>query len=109
MAFVCRLLGRMEKRLPIMIVVRLMRVQEHTVDGDELTYTDNISAHGARVISDRAWQAGEAAVVTSLKDESSIRGKVVYCQKLPDNRYCVGLAFQNGGIPWSNARTYLAT
>ena len=109
MAFVSRFLGRMEKRLPIMIVVRLVRIQEQTVDGTELTYTDNVSANGARVISDRAWQKGDLAQVTSLKDESTVRGKVVYCQKLPDNRYCIGLDFQNGGICWSKVRSYLGT
>ncbi len=33
-------------------------------------------------------------------------GKVVYCQKLVDNRYCVGLNFQGRGITWSRYRAY---
>jgi len=43
----------MEKRLPIAIVVRLTEAQDQPVNGAELAYTDNVSAHGARVISSR--------------------------------------------------------
>ena len=106
MAFKTRFVGRMEKRLPIAIVVRLAHEQDQSADGAELTYTDNVSAHGARVISDHPWKTGDTATVTSLKDEVAIRGKVVYCQKLMDNRYCVGLNFNGCGVTWSTYRTY---
>jgi hypothetical protein len=96
----------MEKRLPIAIVVRLAHAQDQPVNGAEVTYTDNISAHGARVVSRRSWQAGDLAQLTSLKDESTIRGRVVYCTKLPDDRYFVGLSFQGQGVTWPMYRTY---
>ncbi len=96
----------MEKRLPIAIVVRLTHAQDQPANGAELAYTDNVSAHGARVVSGRPWQTGEAAQVTSLKDEITIRGKVVYCQKLPDDRYLIGLNFRGRGVTWSAYRTY---
>jgi PilZ domain-containing protein len=101
--------GRLEKRLPIAVVVRLMHAQDQPVDGAELTYTDNVSAHGARVVSSRPLQTGEVVQVTPLKDEITIRGKVVYCQKLPDDRYCIGLNFQVGSVTWSTYRTYNGT
>jgi hypothetical protein len=96
----------MEKRLPISIVVHLTKMQDQFVDGTELTYTDNLSSHGARVISRRPWQDGELAQVTPLTGEMPLRGKVVYCHKLPDERYCIGLNFQNGGVHWSRFRAY---
>jgi hypothetical protein len=52
--------GRMEKRLPIVVVVCLAQSKRVGVDGEERTYTDNISAHGARVYSVRLWQLGDA-------------------------------------------------
>ena len=98
--------GRMEKRLPIAIVVQLAHAQSQPLDGTELTYTDNVSAHGARVVSNRPWQTGEAVQLTSLKDTTTLSGKVVYCRKLPDDRYCIGLTFQNHRVTWSAYRAY---
>jgi PilZ domain len=109
MASTRRLLGRMEKRLPIAIVVHLAQVQEHHANGKELTYTDNISAHGACVVSSRPWQPGEVAEVTSLKDKVSLRGRVVHCQKRPDDRYGIGLTFQGRRVTWSTYSTYSTT
>lgn len=110
MAFETWSRGRMEKRLPIVIVVRLAHGVDPPKNGAEMTYTDNVSAHGARVVSNRPWQMGDVARVTSLKDDSTLLGKVMYCQKLMDNRYCIGLNFvSNGGVTWSIYRTYSGT
>ena len=109
MAFELKLDGRMEKRLPIAIVVHLARVQEEPVDGSELTYTDNVSAHGARVLSNRPWQVGELVQVTSFKEQTPIRGKVAHCQKIGDKRYSIGLNFNGSSVTWSTFRAYSGT
>jgi PilZ domain len=101
--------GRMEKRLPIAIVVQLAHAQSQPHDGTELTYTDNVSAHGARVVSYRPWQAGELVQITSLKDTTTLPGKVVYCRKLLDDRYCIGVQFQGQRVTWSAYKTYSTT
>jgi hypothetical protein len=101
--------GRMEKRIPIAIVVRLTSAQDQPAGEPELTYTDNVSAHGARVLSNRSWQIGDVAQVTSLKDEITISGKVAYCQMLPDKRYFIGLNFKDRRVTWSAYRTYNGT
>ena len=98
--------GRMEKRISIAIVVRLSHKQDQPAREPELTYTDNVSAHGARVVSSRPWQIGEVAQVTSLNDEIAINGKVAYCVMLPNNRYLIGLNFQDRPVTWSAYRTY---
>jgi PilZ domain len=109
MAFKSTLDGRMEKRIPIAIVVRLTQAQDQPVDGAELTYTDNVSAHGARVVSSRPWQTGEVAQITSLKDENTLSGKVVCCRQLQGGRYLIGLNFQDCRVTWSTYRTYNGT
>lgn len=99
----------MEKRTPIAIVVRLTHAQDQQASEAELTYTDNVSAHGARVVSSSSWQIGEVAQVTSLKDEITISGKVAYCLMLPNNRYSIGLKFKDRRVTWSAYRNYSGT
>jgi hypothetical protein len=102
-------LGRMEKRLPIAIVVNLATVNGQPASQPELTYTDNISAHGACVVSSRAWKPGELAEVISLKDQIALRGKVAHCEKRSDARYIVGLSFNGLRVTWASYRTYAGT
>lgn len=91
----------MEKRIPIAIVVHLVRPEDDTGERAELTFTDNISAHGACVVSSRRWKAGEMAEVTSLNDKIMLVGKVTYCQKRGDDRFNVGLNFSDCEVTWN--------
>ena len=97
----------MERRLPVIIVVRLTRAQRQDIDADqsEKTYTDNISLHGARVISRFHWEPGEMVNVAPLK-YNSVSGKVVYCQQLADGRHAFGVNFQDSAISWSILQRY---
>jgi PilZ domain-containing protein len=97
--------GRMERRLPIVVVVRLAQAECASADGGERTYTDNISSRGARVYSIRPWQLGDAVQVTP-RNEAPACGKVVYCQMLPDDRYVIGVKFQDCPITWSVVHRY---
>lgn len=85
----------MEKRSPIAIIVELNRLHDQSVFGKELTYTDNISSHGARVFSCRYWQKGELVQMTPIKGRAPIQAKIAYCQKLADGRYGIGLNFRD--------------
>lgn len=97
--------GRMERRLPIIVVVRLARRESADIDSEERTFTDNISSHGARIFSRQPWQPGEAVSVTPLHQASAC-GRVIYCQKLPDNRYSIGLQFPDRPVNWSTLQSY---
>ncbi len=97
--------GRMERRLPIIVVVRLAQAEGAGTDGDERTFTDNISPHGARIFSKHAWQPGEMARVAPLNEDAA-PAKVVYSQRLPDNRYSIGVKFQDPPVKWSTLRRY---
>jgi len=109
MAVATGLNGRMEKRLPIAVVVHLTDVQDHPVNAAELTYTENVSAHGTCVISKRAWQAGEAVQVTSFEEQVALRGKVVHCRKSSNDRYVVGITFQRSEVTWKTYRNYASS
>ena len=83
--------NEMEKRLPIAMIVNLARAQNR--NGTELTYTDNVSPHGACIVCNHPWQPGELAEITSMFDQIAMRGKVVHCRKRGDDQYTIGLSF----------------
>jgi hypothetical protein len=93
--------GRMEKRFPIVAKVRLARPAGPQTNGEERTYTDNISAHGVRVFSKQPWQPGDRVRVTSIRDNISLEGKVTYCQKIDKSRFCVGVNLKGQRVTWS--------
>ena len=94
--------GRMETRLPIVVAVRLTRIGIAVGAREERTYTDNISANGARLFSVQPWQIGEEVRVAP-RNEDAANGSVVYCQALGDGRFAIGVKFQNGPIKWTAA------
>ncbi len=95
--------GRMERRLPIVVIVRLVAERAGS-DGEQRTYTDNISTHGACIFSTRPWQLGDKVRVTPVNEESTACGKVVYCHKRADDHYDIGVQFQDGPVMWSALR-----
>lgn len=98
--------GRMETRLPIIVVVLLAHAAVVAeIKPEERTYTDNISPCGARVFSKRAWQPGDLVRIAPINEES-FPGRVVYCQRLPDDRYCFGVKFEFGPVAWSILQRY---
>ncbi len=98
--------GRMERRLPLVVIVRLAHVERAGARGEERSYTDNISAHGACIFSRHPWQLGDAVRVTPVNEESTACGKVVYCHKRADDHYDIGVQFQDGPVMWSALRRY---
>jgi PilZ domain len=97
--------GEWKSRLPIALIVQLTQAQSRpSPRRQELTFTDNISAHGACVVSSRRWQRRELMDVTSVKDQVTLRGKVMHCQKRTDNRYGIGLRFAEHAFTWLTDR-----
>ena len=97
--------GRVEKRLPIMVMVRLVHEAAAETNGEERAFTDNISPFGARVYSKRFWQPGDVMRIAPVNEEP-VLGEVVYCQRLPDDRYRLGVKFEGGPVTWSILQRY---
>jgi PilZ domain len=87
----------------------LTQPEDRSPGAAELTYTNNVSAHGACVLSNTPWRLGEMVEVTALEDEVPLRGKVVYCRRHIDNHYAVGLSFNGDQVTWSKYRKYVRT
>lgn len=99
------LVGRMERRLPIIVVVNLAYLERADTDETEWTFTDNISARGARVFSRRNWQPGDETTLTPFNEETA-SGSVVYCQRIADKRYWIGVKLKDHPTTWKIIRRY---
>lgn len=93
--------GRREKRTAILIIVYLARLRDDPIHGAELTCTKDVSAHGACIISKRAWLPGDMVAITSSRELITARASVVHCRKCGSDEYAVGLAFQERGVALS--------
>src|SRR5712675_744427 len=82
---------RAEKRVPMEIPVVLDG--HRRTPGTESTFTENVSARGARVVSVRNWEKGEKLTLVSRTGEFRSSARVAYCQPLHGDGYAVGVGF----------------
>ena len=94
MALEGRFTGREEKRLPVMMEVKLVPAGGANAERREKAVVENISALGARVNACNAWELGEQVEVTPAVGQTPLRAEVVYCQKTEAGRFVVGLKFR---------------
>jgi hypothetical protein len=82
---------RAERRIPMEIPV-VLQGHQHT-PGSETTFTENVSAKGARVVSTRRWDKGESLTFASRTGEFRSSARVAYCQSLHGDGYAIGVEF----------------
>jgi hypothetical protein len=63
------------------------------IPGQEDTFTENVSAKGARVVSFRPWQRGARLTLASRTGEFRSSARVAYCQSIHGDGYAIGLEF----------------
>src|SRR5260370_37696883 len=91
--------GRLENRIRLVAAVELCSVQN--LFFNDTATTENVCPLGVRVLTQRARELNERLWVRSLKGELRTLARVVYCQRLPDGRFGVGLQFQGQAVNWS--------
>jgi len=84
--------GRLEKRIRLVAAVEICSVQNPAAT--ERTTTENFCSLGIRILTQRARELNERLWVRSLDEDLRTLARVVYCQRLPDGRFGVGLQFQ---------------
>lgn len=82
-------LRRVEDRAPVHVTVDLSGLDVHTVAQQGVT--ENVSARGARVVTNKPWQPNDHVKVRSLLGSLRSRARVVYCQPLGKDSYAIGL------------------
>lgn len=89
---------RREKRVPMAIAVQLSG--HANVQGTESTFTENVSANGARVYSVRPWRKNDRLWLASLPGGFRSMARVTYCQSITGQGFAVGLEFLERSAGW---------
>ena len=85
------LFRRVERRIPMEIPVLIDGHRE--APGSESTFTENVSARGARVVSVRRWEQNERLSFASRTGEFRSPARVAYCQSLQGEGFAIGVEF----------------
>jgi hypothetical protein len=89
--------GRSEGRIPKRLAAELSRPNESVPK--EMTFTENVSARGARVNTVRRWQPGTRVLLTLPQKGIRSQGRVVYCHRVESGNFALGLE-----LPWQVQR-----
>lgn len=76
-------------RTPVHVAVDLSANDIHTVAQQGMT--ENVSQHGARVVTSHPLQPNDRVTVRSLLGSLRSRARVVYCQPLAKGSFAIGL------------------
>jgi hypothetical protein len=90
--------GRLEKRTPLAVPVRISSLQEPAAA--ERSTTENICSLGIRVLVRHARKLNERLLIKSTDGELETGARVVYCQRLRDGRFALGLEFLGEVAGW---------
>jgi hypothetical protein len=91
---------RSEQRISVNEPVQLSSMHQPSVT--ESTRTQNISPHGARVITHQTfWQPGSSLLISSLRSDFWAEARVVYWRSFASSTFAIGLEFliQAGNWP----------
>ena len=95
--------GRLEKRIRLVVAVQISSLVEPVAA--ERSTTENVCSLGVRILTQRARDLNERLMISSVMGDQRTLGRVVYCQRLPDGRFGVGLQFQGQVVNWSEGST----
>lgn len=91
---------RGENRTPLKVAVDLSSLDLRTPAQEGVT--ENISARGARVLTNKPWKPNEGLHVRSLLGNFKSRARVVYCVPVDGELYAIGLQLIAAAGNWKS-------
>lgn len=89
---------RAEPRVPMEVAVQ---IAGHTnIPGVEMTFTQNVSSRGARVVTSRRWKSNDRLMLASLPGDFQSLARVAYCQALRGEGFAIGVEFLRPSGRW---------
>ena len=71
----------------------------------EITFTENVSPHGARVLSKRRWSPNDGVLVKLPQEGCPSRARITYCEPLREDEFATGLQFSVLVYDWMGSRS----
>ena len=90
--------GRLERRTRLAIPVRISSPKEPSAG--ERSTTENVCSLGLRVLVRRAREMNERLLIKSADGHLEADARVVYCERLRDGRFALGLEFNGEAANW---------
>lgn len=90
--------GRRERRTRLAVAVQISSFREPAAQ--ERTITENVCSRGLRVFTQGQMEKDEPLLVSSTTGDVRVQARVVYCHRLRDGRFAVGLHFQGAEVHW---------
>jgi PilZ domain len=90
--------GRLEKRTRLAVPVSICSLKEPAAG--ERSTTENICSLGLRVLVRHARELNERVLIKSGNGELHADARVVYCERLADGRFALGLEFHGEATSW---------
>jgi len=92
--------GRLERRTPLAIPVKISSLKEPSAG--ERSTTENVCSLGLRVLVRQARERNERLLIKSADGELRADARVVYCERLGEGRFALGLEFCADVASWVN-------
>jgi hypothetical protein len=89
---------RMEGRIPTRVGLELSGPVEPLIY--ETTFTENVSRHGARIVTKRRWRPNDSVLVKLPQECLPSRARITYCQPLKGDEFAMGLQFSLVVYSW---------
>jgi PilZ domain len=90
--------GRLESRV-FLTVPLYLHDSNKSVPAD-LALTENVSSHGARIVTKRAGNPGEEWQIAAIANGVRRDVRVVYCEELSNRNFCIGLELEDAAQNW---------
>ena len=82
---------RMEARIPRRVGLQLSGPDEPLIY--ETTFTENVSRHGARVVTKKQWSPNDSVLVKLPEERIPSRARITYCHPSKGDEFAMGLQF----------------
>jgi hypothetical protein len=89
---------RREARTPTRVGLELSGPVEPLIY--EISFTENVSGHGARVVTKRRRSPNDSVLVKLPQESLPSRARITYCQPFKEDEFATGLQFSLAVYDW---------